>query len=81
MTSDYAVGLELIAPDAIKKWRKLIGPTNSNKAREEDPGSIRALFGTDGTQNACHGSDSKESAERELHQVFSSKSQLKVRSF
>ena len=29
MSSDFAVGLELIAPDAITRWRKLIGPTNS----------------------------------------------------
>lgn len=29
MSSDFAVGLELIAPDAINKWRKFIGPTNS----------------------------------------------------
>ena len=34
MTSDYAVGMELVSPDAIKKWRKFIGPTNSIKARE-----------------------------------------------
>jgi nucleoside diphosphate kinase len=35
MTSDYAVGLELIAQgqDAITKWRTFIGPTNSIKAR------------------------------------------------
>ena len=35
MTSDYAVGLELIAQgqDAIKKWRTFIGPTNSLKAK------------------------------------------------
>jgi nucleoside diphosphate kinase len=29
MTSDYAVGMELVAQDAVNKWRKLIGPTNS----------------------------------------------------
>ena len=33
MTSDYSVGMELIAPGAITKWRNFIGPTNSNKAR------------------------------------------------
>jgi hypothetical protein len=33
MTSDYAVGMELLAPDAIKKWRTFIGPTNSLKAK------------------------------------------------
>lgn len=34
MTSDYSLGLELIAQGAITKWRKFIGPTNSVKARE-----------------------------------------------
>lgn len=34
MTSDFAVGMELVAPDAIKKWRTFIGPTNSLKAKE-----------------------------------------------
>lgn len=33
MTSDYSVGMELIAPGAITKWRTFIGPTNSLKAR------------------------------------------------
>ena len=58
MTSGRVLGLELIADDAIKRWRRLIGPTNCFKAREEAPNSLRALYGTDGTQNACHGSDS-----------------------
>ena len=29
MTSDFVVGMELVADNAILKWRKLIGPTNS----------------------------------------------------
>lgn len=33
MISDYSVGMELVAPDAIKKWRTFIGPTNSLKAK------------------------------------------------
>ena len=33
MTSDYSVGLELVANDAVPKWRKLLGPTDSNKAK------------------------------------------------
>lgn len=32
--------------------------------------SIRALFGTDGSQNATHGSDSQDSAEREIALIF-----------
>lgn len=31
---------------------------------------MRALYGTDGTKNACHGSDAPESAERELRFFF-----------
>lgn len=34
------------------------------------PCSLRALYGTDGTRNATHGSDSQASAERELNFFF-----------
>ena len=70
MTSDYIVGMELVKKDAIKGWREFIGPTNSNNARQQAPNSIRALYGTDGTKNAVHGSDSSSSAERELAFIF-----------
>lgn len=78
MTSDFSVGMELLAPNAITKWRKFIGPTNSNKAREEAPGSLRALYGEDGTKNACHGSDSPQSVDRELGLIFSSEAVVRV---
>lgn len=65
MSSGRIVAMELMAPDAIAKWRALIGPTNSETARAEAPKSLRALFGTDNTQNACHGSDAPETAEAE----------------
>ena len=78
MTSDYVVGMELVAPEAIKKWRDLIGPTNSLTAKEKAPNSLRALYGIDGTKNACHGSDAPETAKRELDFVFSSHSKLRV---
>ena len=45
MTSDFSVGMELLSQNAITKWRKFIGPTNSQKAREEAPKSLRALYG------------------------------------
>jgi nucleoside diphosphate kinase len=38
----------------------------SNKAKAAAPTSLRAAFGTDGTRNAAHGSDSTASAVREL---------------
>merc|ERR1712110_84111 len=33
MTSDMVLGMELVADDAINKWRGLIGPTNSITAK------------------------------------------------
>ena len=56
--------MELIADDGIKKWRKLMGPTDCEVARKDAPGSVRALFGKDKTFNAVHGSDSSEAAQR-----------------
>jgi len=70
MSSDVIVGMELIADSAVEKWRTLIGPTNSLTARTSAPNSIRALFGTDGSKNAVHGSDSGISAAREIDYVF-----------
>lgn len=64
MSCDTAVAMELVADDAVQKWRKLIGPTNSFKAKEEDPKSLRALYGSDETRNAVHGAASPSDAER-----------------
>ena len=65
ITSDVAVGMELVKDGAIQGWRSFIGPTNTQKAKAEVPGSLRALFGTDGTKNAVHGSDAVSSSARE----------------
>lgn len=65
MTSDVSVGMELVKTGAVLGWRNFIGPTNTAKAKQEAPGSIRALFGTDGTKNAVHGSDAVTSSARE----------------
>ena len=66
MTSGPIWALELQGAGAIKGWRTLMGPTNTLTAQLEAPESIRAQFGTDGTRNATHGSDSPTSAEREI---------------
>ncbi|ETP45166.1 hypothetical protein F442_08380 [Phytophthora nicotianae P10297] len=66
MTSGEIVVLHLSRPQSIKAWRGLMGPTNSNRARETHPWTLRARFGIDGTRNATHGSDSTASAAREL---------------
>lgn len=65
MMADVTIGMELVKDNAITDMRKNIGPTDSNKARQEAPGSIRAMFGTDGRRNTIHASDSLNSYKRE----------------
>lgn len=71
MSSGPAVALLLEGTDAIRRWRELMGPTNTFTARETKPESLRARFGSDGTRNATHGSDSELSAAREIAFWFS----------
>lgn len=72
MTSGPVVAMEILGDNAVSSWRKLLGPTDTSKARTEVPETIRAQFGTDGTKNAAHGSDSVASAARELEFFFPS---------
>ncbi len=64
MTSGPALALVLSRPCAVKAWRSLLGPTSTSVAQLEAPLSLRSLYGTDQTKNACHGSDSDASASR-----------------
>ncbi len=70
MTSGPVLALQLMGSDAVTAWRQLLGPTDPAKARQEAASSIRARYGTDGTNNAAHGSDSPENAEREINFFF-----------
>ena len=71
MSSGPVRVMVLAKENAIKDWRTLIGPTNVELARQEVPRSMRAQYGTDTTHNAVHGSDSSESARREIKFFFS----------
>ncbi|CAF1518065.1 unnamed protein product [Adineta steineri] len=73
MTSGPVVAMELVGSDAVNRWRSMIGPTDTQRAREQGAHLLRARFGTDGTKNALHGSDSAESVQRELSFFFGSK--------
>jgi nucleoside-diphosphate kinase len=68
MSSGPAIVLVLEAPDAIKKWRTLMGATDPAKA---DPGTIRKEFGQSIERNATHGSDAPETAAYEIGYFFS----------
>ena len=63
ITSAPLVAAVLEGDDVVKASRQLIGATNPLEAA---PGSIRGDFATEVTFNLVHGSDSDESAEREI---------------
>src|SRR6058998_1490398 len=67
MSSGPAIVLVLEAPDAIKKWRTLMGATDPAKA---DPGTLRNEFGQSIEKNATHGSDGSETAAYEIGYFF-----------
>jgi nucleoside-diphosphate kinase len=67
MSSGPCVVLALEAPDAIKKWRALMGATDPAKA---EAGTLRKEFGASIDNNATHGSDAPETAAFELGYFF-----------
>jgi nucleoside-diphosphate kinase len=67
MSSGAAVVLVLEAPDAIKKWRTLMGATDPAKA---DEGTLRKEFAQSIERNATHGSDAADTAAYEIGYFF-----------
>jgi nucleoside-diphosphate kinase len=67
MSSGPCVVMALEAPDAIRKWRALMGATDPAKA---EPGTLRKEFGGSIERNATHGSDAPETAAFELGYFF-----------
>jgi nucleoside-diphosphate kinase len=67
ITSGPVVALEVEGKEAVARVRELIGSTDPADAR---PGTIRAMYGKNVQNNAVHGSDSPESAEKELAIAF-----------
>ena len=67
MSSGPAVVLVLEAPDAIRKWRTLMGATDPAKA---DAGTLRKEFALSIERNATHGSDAPDTAAQEIGYFF-----------
>jgi nucleoside-diphosphate kinase len=67
MSSGPVIVLALEAPEAIKKWRTLMGATDPAKA---DPGTLRKEFGKSIESNATHGSDAPDTAAFEIGYFF-----------
>ena len=64
--TEKCIALVYEGPDAVRKIRDVLGPTDPSKA---PPGSIRREFGQTIMVNAAHASDSAENAELEIRIV------------
>ncbi|MDD3818871.1 MAG: nucleoside-diphosphate kinase, partial [Actinomycetota bacterium] len=67
ITSGPSIIMVVSGENAISRIRELMGPTDSRKAKK---GTIRGDYGVDVTVNVIHGSDSPESAKREIELFF-----------
>jgi len=67
ITGGPLVAAVIEGPDAIEAWRTMMGVTNPIKAT---PGTIRGDLANFMTENLVHGSDSPESAAREVALFF-----------
>lgn len=67
ITSGPLVAAVVEGPGVIGAWRTMMGATDPKVA---DPGTIRGDFATEMSENVSHGSDSPESAEREIGLFF-----------
>jgi nucleoside-diphosphate kinase len=67
ITSGPVVAMIIEGDDAVRGMRQIMGATNPLDAV---PGSVRGDFATAITENIVHGSDSPESARREVDLFF-----------
>ena len=68
MSSNPCMVLALEKDLAVSEWRRAIGSTNPKDAKN---GTIRKDFAKSLSQNAVHGSDSDENAQKEIAFFFS----------
>ncbi len=67
ITSGPVIAMQVEGENVVLQIRNLMGATNPS---ESTPGSIRGDLATELDKNVVHGSDSDESAERELSLFF-----------
>jgi nucleoside-diphosphate kinase len=67
MSSETCMVLALEKENAVISWRETIGATNPEEANQ---GTIRKDFANSLSENAVHGSDSNENAEKEIAFFF-----------
>ncbi len=67
MTSQPIVAAVIEGKEAVEVTRLIVGPTNASKA---PGGTVRGDFSNSTSRNVIHASDSKETAEKEIHRFF-----------
>ena len=67
ITSSPVVAMVVTGPQAVSVMRAMMGKTD---ARAAAPGTIRGDFGLSNGTNLVHGSDSLESAKKEIERFF-----------
>ena len=67
MSSGPVVVMALEAPEAIRRWRDLMGATDPAQAAD---GTLRKTFGRSIERNSTHGSDGPDTAAFELAYFF-----------
>ena len=67
VTSHPLVAVVIEGKEAVEVTRLIVGPTNASKA---PGGTIRGDFSNSTSRNVIHASDSKETAEKEVHRFF-----------
>lgn len=75
MASGPIVAMVLEGENAIKRVREIMGATDPKEAQE---GTIRKLFALNKEKNTVHGSDSPESAQKEIPFFFSEQELIEV---
>ncbi|KAJ7372866.1 Thioredoxin domain-containing protein 3 [Desmophyllum pertusum] len=79
MASGPMMALCLAREDAVEGWREILGPKEISVAAEQAPDSLRHQFQVeDSPINPLHGSDSTETAEKEIQQFFPVQSTVAV---
>ena len=76
MSSGACMVLALEKENAVAAWRETIGATNPEEAAE---GTIRKDFATSLGENAVHGSDSDENAEKEIAFFFTESELISIK--
>ncbi|XP_049497277.1 thioredoxin domain-containing protein 3 isoform X1 [Panthera uncia] len=71
MTSGPSLALVLLRDNCLQHWKELIGPSSVEKAKTSVPESLCVQFAVEGLPiNQLYGSDSLETAEKEIQYFF-----------